>query len=113
MSRKPFSLETRRKLSETAKRIWESEDFRKKISQKSIGRKVSEETKAKISLSLNGHPVSDETRRKLIESHKGKPSPKKGISTRPHSEEEKMRISNSMKNYHRRLQEVTNAVQKA
>jgi group I intron endonuclease len=109
-NRKPFSLETRRKLSETTKRMWESESIRNKIIQKRLGRKVSEETKAKISSTLKGHSVSDETRIRLIESHKGKPSPKKGIPTKPHSEEHNMKISESMKLYRRNLQEAVNAV---
>ena len=102
---KTLSIDSRRKLSDAVKKSWLREDIRNKRIQNNIHKKVSDKTKSKISFTLKGHPVSNETRKKMSERHKGKPSPKKGISTKPHSEEHKMKIANSMRDYRKRLQE--------
>ena len=78
--RKPFSEETKRKISESLK-----------------GKKLSEEHKRKISEShkgMLGKHHTEETRRKLSDSHKGQIAWNKG---KKHSEEYKRKLSESMK----------------
>jgi len=105
------SLESRAKIGLASKGnkysvgVIQSEETRAKRSKTLKGRIMSEEAKCKISSTLQGHFVSDETRIRQSESHIGKPSPKKGIPTKPHSEEHNMKIAESMRFYRRKLQE--------
>lgn len=78
----PKSAEHRRKISESNKRQYASEEGKKRkqrISQCTagkaswLGRKHTEETKLKMSMSAKGKKKSEEHRRRISESKKGKP----------------------------------------
>jgi len=56
-----LTKETKAKLSEATKKLWQSPEFR----QKMIGRKVSNETKQKMSIAAKGRKFSDETKQKM------------------------------------------------
>lgn len=66
------SEETKRKLSEAAKRRKLSEEAKQKISKSLTGKKLSEETKRKMSEANKGKKLSEETKKKIGESLKGK-----------------------------------------
>ena len=84
--RPPISEETKKKLSEAAKRRPPiSEETKKKQSESHKGKKTwmcgkhhSEETKQKMSEAQKGKHLSEETRRKQSEANKGNPCPIKG-----------------------------------
>jgi group I intron endonuclease len=90
---KQVSKETRKKLSEAAKkRVQQGEYFsievRKRLSEINKGKKLSEETKRKISETgkANGRKLTFEHKQKLIEA-----------CSKPHTEETKRKISESHK----------------
>jgi len=88
-SRKPYSEETRAKMSLARKGKIHSTETRAKLSLARKGRLFSDETRAKMSLSQKGKPkkpLSNETKAKLSIANKGK---LKG----PHSDETKAKIS--------------------
>lgn len=99
--RRPYSKETREKMSKshkgkpgTMKGRHHSEETRKKLSEAGKGRVHSEEWKQKVSAALKGHEgywkgkespnkgriMSEESRRKMSEAHKGKPAWNKGMT---------------------------------
>ncbi len=70
---KKRSLETRRKLSEAAKkRDSPSEETRRKMSEAQKGKKLSEESIRKTAEGTRGQKRSEETKRKISEAKKGK-----------------------------------------
>lgn len=91
--RKPRSEETKRKLSEVAKKRTLSKETKKKIGETQKGKPKkphSDETKKKMSESNKGKKRTEETKRKIGLVHKGKPR-------KPHSEEAKRKMSESAK----------------
>jgi group I intron endonuclease len=105
-----FSLETKEKMSKSAKGKSKSEKTRKKMSESKKGRIISEDTKKKLSIINTGinHPnygnhLSDETKKKISKSHKGKTSSQKG---KPHSLDYNKKISNSLKEYWKNKKEM-------
>jgi group I intron endonuclease len=88
--RKPFTEETRIKMSKTFKGRKYSEETRRKISETLKGKHLSEETKIKIGTGNKGKKYSEETKRKISESNKGK-------HMKPLSEEHKRKISEAGK----------------
>lgn len=87
------SEETRKKLSEAAKKRYTSEEEHKKSSEAAKKRYTSEEERKKTSECQKGKkrkPHSDETKKKMSESRKGK-------KRKPASDEIKNKISESMK----------------
>jgi group I intron endonuclease len=73
---KPFSDETRRKMSESRKGKKFSEETKRKMSESH--KNPSDEIRKKISESHKGKNPSDEIRKKISESHKGKNNWSKG-----------------------------------
>lgn len=76
-----------------------TEDAKRRISESEKDKFVSEETRKKQSASLKGKkraPFSEEAKRRISESHKGLPSPFKG---RHHTEESKAKFRESIKKY--------------
>jgi group I intron endonuclease len=74
LTRKPFTIETRRKMSEARKGIVLSEVTKKKISRALKGIVKSQETKIKMSLAKMGkkmRPFTEETKKKMSEARKG------------------------------------------
>lgn len=89
-----ISEETRQKLREAARRSWANPDVATKRAAGIRGHNVSDEARRRIGEAnkkhLLGRPVSQETRDKISNAQKGKPR-------RKHTEEEKARISATMK----------------
>lgn len=86
----PMSDSQKKKISETLKGRFVSEETRKKMSEAHKGKPKSEETKRKLSEAQKGRVVSEEVKRKISESHKGK---KRG----PLSDSIKKKISETQK----------------
>ena len=80
-----------------------TEEHKRKIGEAHKGKHHSEETKRKLSESHKGKQFSEEHKRKISESHKGKTPWNKGKKCKPHTEEEKNRISASLKSYHSKV----------
>ena len=105
-SKKEYSEESIRTMSQKAKGRKISEETRKRMAEASRGRIHSVESKRKISVKLKGRVFSEETRKKMSESHKGTSKPwakggsgiplygeKNGMFGKKHKEETKKRIS--------------------
>ena len=90
------SEETRTKISEAHKGKHLSEEHKKKISKAIAGMFRQNETKKKISETLKSHSVNEETRRKISEANRGI-SRNKGRKLGPMSDEQKKKISETMK----------------
>lgn len=76
-----------------------TEETRRRIGRAGRGRHHSKETRRKIAASLMGHSVSKETRQKISQNADHHSPPNKGL---PVSEEQKKKISETLKNYHRK-----------
>lgn len=81
-----------------------SEETRKRISEAKKGSVCREETRKRISNSkkgsspwMKGRHHSEHSRNMMSLAKRGKPSPKKGIKGKPHSQETKKRMSESHK----------------
>ncbi len=93
-SKKSYSEETRRRMSESHKGQTLSEETRIKMSCSRKGHIVSDITRKKMSDSAKGKVLSEETRRKLRMIFKGRKAWNKGI---PMSEERRKKHSDFMK----------------
>lgn len=79
----PFSVATKQKMSESARKRKHSKATKEKIAKASLGRKHSEETKKIISKKKKGIPISEDHKRNISLSQKGK---KKSPRTKEHSD---------------------------
>lgn len=95
------SEETKRKMSDSHLRAWQSgdrvmtENAKHAIREANANRIVTEDTKAKIREARKKQIIvhSEETRKKMSAVQKGRPSPLKGRKGKPHSEETKKKLS--------------------
>jgi len=141
------SEETKKKISERVREIFQRPEIRKRLSESHIGKKLprqqiekivkantgqkrSEEAKKRIGdgrrgkgSSAKGRPITEEHKRKISESHigkklseehrmkcsngrRGKPSWNKGITGGKLSDEHKKKISDSLRKYNKRKNEL-------
>jgi hypothetical protein len=85
--RKPFTDETRRKISESSKGKSLSDETRKKLSTIHTGKNLTDEHKRKIGEANKGRILSDDSRKKISEAGR----------TRKHGEEARRKISEARK----------------
>jgi hypothetical protein len=101
------SEETKRKIAESLRNVYKSEELRANLSVRNIGKKHTEETKKKIALANIGKKKSEATLAKLSVAHKGKVITEeqrkkislanKGKKRGAQSEEHRRKISASIK----------------
>jgi hypothetical protein len=117
--RPPFSIEHRRKLSESKKGkpgYPHSEQFKRALSERLKGKPKSEEQNMKNSLAHKGKKPTDEARRNMSLAWNGRESlekaHKKAVTVwtgKKHTEESKCKISASLKRYHQNKGELVMA----
>ena len=87
---KIISEETKLKMSQRSKELWEDPEFHSRMTHNRLGHKHSEETKLKIGNSNRGKTMSKESIEKIKISRQRVPG-------KPHTEETKLKISQSQK----------------